>query len=226
MVKAYLIDMDGVLVRGSRLVPGADGFIKRLQQAAAPFLVLTNNPSYTPHDLRARLAAIGLAIPAEAVFTSAMATAQLLHQHSPRGKACVIGDPGLTTAMHEAGYVVTDRKCGLCRVGPAQFLQLSTHRQGRAFGHRASARFIAANPDVSALRQMRASCLPPGRWRLEITTTTGIKPYFIGKPKGADDAVRPASTRNTFGRHRNDRRPDGHRHRGRHPGRPWRPSWC
>ena len=108
MAKAYLIDMDGVLVTGTRLIPGADAFIKRLQDAQAPFLLLTNNSSYTPHDLRERLQATGLEISADAIFTSAMATARFLDGQRPCGKAYVIGDAGLTTALHAAGYVMTE----------------------------------------------------------------------------------------------------------------------
>jgi len=77
--RAYLMDMDGVLVRGTQLVPGADSFIERLRVRGIPFLVLTNNSLYTPRDLQLRLERIGLRVHEEELFTSALATAQFLH---------------------------------------------------------------------------------------------------------------------------------------------------
>src|SRR5262245_30618931 len=99
--------MDGVLIHEGILVPGADEFIKRLRESGRRFLVLTNNSIYTPRDLRARLAHTGIDLPEEAVWTSALATAQFLDSQRPDGSAYVIGEAGLTTALHEVGYVLT-----------------------------------------------------------------------------------------------------------------------
>ena len=86
-VQAYLMDMDGVLVRGTQLIPGADEFIARLRQRGVPFLILTNNSLYTPRDLQVRLANIGLHVQQEELFTSALATAQFLNTQTPGGAA-------------------------------------------------------------------------------------------------------------------------------------------
>ncbi|MGD0128778.1 MAG: TIGR01457 family HAD-type hydrolase, partial [Terriglobia bacterium] len=106
--KNYLIDMDGVLVTGTNIVPGAEKFMARLRERNAKYLVLTNNPRYTPGDLAHRLQWIGLEIPSEHIFTSALATARFLHSQRPGGTAFVIGESGLTDAIHEVGYVITD----------------------------------------------------------------------------------------------------------------------
>ena len=108
--RSYLLDIDGVLVTGNTMIAGADRFIDRLRQRGVPFLVLTNNPIYTPGDLSHRLSALGLDIPAGRLFTSAMATARFLQSQQPNGTAFVIGESGLTSAIHEAGYVITDLK--------------------------------------------------------------------------------------------------------------------
>ena len=106
MSKAYLSDMDGVLIRGSRTIPGAVEFVEKLKALKMPFLVLTNNSRFTPRDQQARLQAIGLDIEAKNIFTSALATARFLDAQRPRGSAFVIGEAGLTTALHEIGYVL------------------------------------------------------------------------------------------------------------------------
>src|SRR5947209_13870002 len=108
-IKNYLIDMDGVILSGTKLIPGAAEFIQRLQSQGIPFLIFTNNSLYTPRDLQVRLSYMGLNVPAEAIFTSALATAQFLHAQRPGGRAFVIGESGLTTALHDAGYVLTDQ---------------------------------------------------------------------------------------------------------------------
>ena len=97
------MDMDGVLVHEETAIPGADRFLTRLRELGLPFLVLTNNSIYTRRDLAARLRASGLEVPEEAIFTSALATARFLEEQRPGGSAFVIGEAGLTTALHEVG---------------------------------------------------------------------------------------------------------------------------
>src|SRR4028119_1930836 len=107
-VESWLTDMDGVLVREEQAIPGAGDFISALQESGRQFLVLTNNSIYTPRDLRARLLRGGIDVPEDSIWTSAMATAQFLDDQRPGGSAYVIGEAGLTTALHEVGYVLTE----------------------------------------------------------------------------------------------------------------------
>src|SRR5512142_3174205 len=109
-ISSYLMDMDGVLVRGAHMIPGASDFIGRLRERGLPFLILTNNSLYTPRDLQARLVRVGLEVPIAALYTSALATAQFLSRQTPGGSAYVIGEAGLTTALHEVGYVLSDHE--------------------------------------------------------------------------------------------------------------------
>ena len=178
--KNYLIDMDGVLVSGRTLIPGADGFIQRLQERGIDFLVLTNNPIYTPGDLAHRLANIGLDVSAERIFTSALATARFLEAQKPAGTAYVIGESGLTTAVHEAGYVITD-------IDPDYVVLGETHTYN--FGRitkavrliAAGARFIATNPDPSGPTEegIVPAC---GAMAALIEAASGKSPFFVGKP--------------------------------------------
>ena len=95
--KNYVIDMDGVLMRGAAPIPGAAEFIGRLEERGAKFLLLTNNSLFTPRDLRLRLEKSGLKVPVESIYTSAMATAQFLDSQNPNGTAFVIG--GVATVL-------------------------------------------------------------------------------------------------------------------------------
>jgi NagD protein len=109
--------MDGVLVRGQSIIPGANEFIKRLIEKRCKFLVLTNNPKFTPQDLSHRLNVFDLDIPYENIFTSAMAVGMFLRMQKPNGTAFVLGESGLTTAIHQAGYIITEYNPDLCGAG-------------------------------------------------------------------------------------------------------------
>src|SRR6478736_8564898 len=177
---AYLTDMDGVLVHEEHLIPGADEFIAELTERGVNFMVLTNNPIYTRRDLRARLLATGLDVPEDRIWTSALATAKFLAEQRPGGTAFVIGEVGLTTAMHEAGYVLTDRNPDYVVLGETRnysFEQITTAI--RLIG--AGSRFVATNPDPTG--PSRAGLLPAaGAVAALIEKATGRTPYFVGKP--------------------------------------------
>src|SRR3954452_9940691 len=105
VVESWLTDMDGVLVHEGLPGPGESEFVSRLRSSGKPFLVLTNNSIYTARDLHARLARMGIDVPETAIWTSALATAQFLDDQRPGGTAYVIGEAGLTTALHDIGYI-------------------------------------------------------------------------------------------------------------------------
>src|SRR2546430_11678964 len=179
-IKNVLIDMDGVIVRGATLLPGAAEFVQRLRTQGIPFLILTNNSLYTPRDLQVRLSYMGLDVPPKAIFTSALATAQFLHAQRPGGRAYVIGESGLTTALHDIGYVLTDQEPEYMVLG--ETTAYSFERITRAIRFvAAGARFIATNPDVMGPGE--GGIVPAtGSVAALISAPTGVKPYFIGKP--------------------------------------------
>jgi NagD protein len=174
------MDMDGVLVREQTVVPGADRFVARLRALDLPFLVLTNNSMYTPRDLAARLLAIGLEVPEERIWTSAMATARFLQEQRPEGSAFVVGETGLTTALHASGYTLTDRNPDYVVLGETRtysFEQIARAIRLVAAG----ARFIATNPDP--VGPTPDGPLPAtGSVAALISRATRVEPYFVGKP--------------------------------------------
>ena len=176
----YLIDMDGVLVSGETMVPGADEFIERLHKKAIKFLVLTNNSSYTPADLAHRLQRTGLDINKDEIFTSAMATARFIQTQKPNGKAFVVGETGLQVALHEIGYIQTDFDPDYVVLGETfnYSIELIT-KAVRLVA--AGARFIATNPDPTGPsdRGIVPAC---GAMAALIEKATTRAPFFIGKP--------------------------------------------
>jgi NagD protein len=179
-IRSWLMDMDGVLVREEHAIAGADRFLARLRERGTTFLVLTNNSTYTRRDLAARLAASGLEVPELAIWTSALATARLLEDQRPGGSAFVIGEAGLTTALHDAGYTLTDRAPDYVVLGETR--TYSFERITRAIRLiAAGARFIATNPDPTG--PSSEGPLPAtGSVAALISRATGVEPYFVGKP--------------------------------------------
>jgi NagD protein len=178
--ECWLTDMDGVLVHEEKALPGAAEFLERLIEKQRRFLVLTNNSIFTPRDLAARLARTGLHVPEESIWTSALATADFLTSQLPGGSAYVIGEAGLTTALHEVGYVMTDIDPDYVVLGETRTYSFEAiTRAIRLVGR--GARFIATNPDVTG--PSPEGPLPAtGSVAAMITRATGAEPYFVGKP--------------------------------------------
>src|ERR1700712_2595512 len=147
-VECWLTDMDGVLVHENQALPGAAEFLQRLVDRERRFLVLTNNSMYTPRDLAARLARSGLTVPEEAIWTSALATADFLRTQQPNGSAYVIGEAGLTTALHEAGYILTDRNPDYVVLGETRTYSFEAITTAIRLIDK-GARFVATNPDAT-----------------------------------------------------------------------------
>jgi NagD protein len=174
------MDMDGVLVAEESAIPGADRFLARLRERELPFLVLTNNSIYTRRDLAARLAASGLDVPEEAIWTSALATARFLEDQRPGGSAFVIGEAGLTTALHQAGYTLTERSPDYVVLGETR--TYSFERITRAIRLiLGGARFIATNPDPTG-PSLEGPMPATGSVAALISRATNVDPYFVGKP--------------------------------------------
>ncbi|KAA9161792.1 HAD family hydrolase [Amycolatopsis acidicola] len=176
----YLTDMDGVLVHEEHLVPGADEFLAELRANDASFLVLTNNSIYTPRDLRARLQRSGLDVPEERIWTSALATAKFLDSQRPNGSAFVIGEAGLTTALHEAGYVLTDRDPDYVVLGETRTYSFTAITRAIRLIE-GGAKFIATNPDATG-PSLEGLLPATGSIAALIERATGRSPYYVGKP--------------------------------------------
>ncbi len=179
-IECWLTDMDGVLVHEGNALPGAADFLQRLIDRERRFLVLTNNSIFTPRDLAARLSRSGLHVPEESIWTSALATADFLADQSPGGSAFAIGEAGLTTALHEAGYTLTDSKPDYVVLGETRTYSFEAITTAIRLVDTGS-RFLATNPDATG--PSAEGPLPAtGAVAALITRATGRLPYFIGKP--------------------------------------------
>jgi NagD protein len=177
---AWLTDMDGVLIHEGVPIPGAPEFVRRIRELEMPFLVLTNNSIFTRRDLSDRLAGMGIEVPEENLWTSAVATAKFLSDQQPNGRAYVIGEAGLTTALHEAGYVLTDAAPDYVVLGETRtysFEAITTAIRLILDG----ARFVATNPDPTG-PSAQGPLPATGAVAAMITRATEREAYYVGKP--------------------------------------------
>ncbi|MBH0052973.1 MULTISPECIES: HAD-IIA family hydrolase [unclassified Salinibacterium] len=179
-IECWLTDMDGVLVHENHPVPGAAELLQQWRDEKKPYLVLTNNSIFTPRDLSARLRASGLDVPESAIWTSALATADFLKQQIPGGSAFVIGEAGITTALHEAGFIMTETNPDYVVIGETRNYSFEAITKAiRLIGN--GSRFIVTNPDATG--PSADGPLPAtGAVAALITKATGREPYIVGKP--------------------------------------------
>ncbi len=223
-VDCWLTDMDGVLVHEQQPIPGAGEFIEALRTSGRRFLVLTNNSIYTPRDLRARLARSGIDLPEESIWTSALATAQFLDTQRPGGTAYTIGEAGLTTALHDVGYVLTDRDPDYVVLGETRTYSFEAITRAIRLIE-AGARFIATNPDPSG---PSAGGVAAGHGVGRGADLAGDRRRAVLRRQAepAHDAQRAQPARRALGVDGDGGRPDGHRHRQRPRSRPAHRARC
>jgi NagD protein len=177
---SWLCDMDGVLINDGHMVPGADKFIDRLREKQRDFLVLTNNALFTPRQLQERLTKLGIDIREDQLWTSALATAQFVHDQRPKGRAFVVGETSIHEAMANVGYVEDAKQPDYVVLGETwnySFDEITTAIRLISNG----SKFVATNPETNGTTP---NGLLPGCGALAalIQSATGIRPYFVGKP--------------------------------------------
>jgi NagD protein len=180
MKHGYLIDMDGVIHRGSEVIPGAADFIRYLQSEEIPYLFLTNNSAYTPLDVVVKLRKFDIETSVEHVYTSALATAEWVHRQKPNGTAFVIGEGGLLAALNEMNYAFSRDNPDYVIVGEGRVLnfEMAEHAH-RCIAN--GAHLISTNSDTWCPTDNgpRPGC---GAIVAMLESATGRKAYHVGKP--------------------------------------------
>ncbi len=180
MTRGFLIDMDGVIYRGSELISGAQAFVNHLRRKDVPFLFLTNNSQRTRRDVATKLRRMGIQAEERHVFTCAMATARFLAQQKPNGTAFVIGEGGLLHALHTNGYAIVDHDPDYVVVGEGRALNFEMFETAVRMIQK-GAKLVATNLDPNCPTQqgMRPGC---GAIVALLETATGRKAFSVGKP--------------------------------------------
>ena len=178
--KGFICDMDGVIYHGSRILPGVEEFIRWLHEEKKDYLFLTNNSGFTPRELHQKLARMGLDVPEEHFYTSALATAAFLKEQAPGCSVFAIGEAGLLNALYDVGITMNDVNPDYVVVGEGRTYSLETLTKATnlVLG---GAKLIGANSDVSG--PIENGIAPACRALIApIEMATGTQAYFCGKP--------------------------------------------
>jgi NagD protein len=178
----FLLDMDGVVYRGNQMIPGADRFIDLLKKNQVPFLFLTNNSQRARRDIAMKLQRMGIAAESDDVFTCAMATARFLAQQRKRVAAYVIGENGLTSALHHNDIAVVDDDADYVVIGEGRTMNFEMVEKAVRLVEK-GARLVATNLDATCPTDQgtRPGC---GAIVAMIEKATGVKAFSVGKPSG------------------------------------------
>ena len=178
--KGFICDMDGVIYHGNKVLPGAAEFIHWLHENHKAYLFLTNNSGYTPKELQQKLNRMGLDVPEEHFYTSALATATFLKEQAPGCSVFAIGEAGLLNALYDAGITMNEVNPDYVVVGEGRSYSLETLTKATNLVV-AGAKLIGANSDVSG--PIENGIAPACRALIApIEMATGTKAYFCGKP--------------------------------------------
>lgn len=180
MTTGLLIDMDGVIYRGSELIPGADRFVQSLLEREVPFLFLTNNSQRTRRDVVTKLSRMGIDVDENHVFTCAMATARFLAKQKPNGTAYVIGEGGLLHALHQNGFSIVDHDPDYVVVGEGRTMTYEMLERAVKMIMN-GAKLIATNmdPNCPVADGIRPGC---GATIAFLEAATGKQAFSVGKP--------------------------------------------
>jgi NagD protein len=180
MKQAFIIDMDGVIYHGNRLLQGAAELVKWLEAKDKAFLFLTNSSERSPLELSQKLARLGIQAAPEHFYTSALATAAFLSTQRPGGSTYVIGEPGLIQALYDAGFTMNNVNPDYVVVGEGRGYSLEALERAvkLVLG---GARLIGTNPDLTGPTEggLVPAC---GSLVAPIEMAAGVKAYFVGKP--------------------------------------------
>lgn len=176
----FIIDMDGVIYHGNKLLPGVNAFVDWLGKSGKKYLFLTNSSERTPKELHEKLKRLGVNAGEDHFYTSALATASFLSSQKPDGSAYVIGDAGLIHALYSVGYTINNVNPDYVVVGDThgynyEKIELAVNLVIKG------ARLVGANPDISG--PVENGVAPSTKALIApIEIATGKKAYYVGKP--------------------------------------------
>ena len=178
--KGFICDMDGVIYHGNNLIDGVLPFVTWLMEQEKHFVFLTNSSERTPLELSQKLKRMGLDVPVEHFYTSALATASFLKNQCPGGSAYVIGEAGLLNSLYDAGICMNDVNPDYVVMGDTRTYNFEKIEKAIALVNN-GAKLIGTNPDITGPTEQ--GIMPaPGALISPIEIATGKKAYFVGKP--------------------------------------------
>ncbi len=176
----FIIDMDGVIYHGNKLLPGVKEFVDWLITSNKKFVFLTNSSERTPAELQEKLSRMGIKVSREVFYTSALATAMFLSSQKPEGSAYIIGEAGLINALYDVGYRMNNVDPDYVVVGESRSYSYERICHAVSLVLK-GARLIGTNPDLTG--PVEDGIVPATKALIApIELATNRSAYFVGKP--------------------------------------------
>jgi 4-nitrophenyl phosphatase len=183
-VSALILDVDGVLFEGQRMLPGAMEIIAFLRKSKTPHIYLSNNTTFPLEHHIQKLSRLGSPVSPDSIITAARITSKVLAKEAAPGTCCLmIGESGLREALVEEGFEVTYSDYDRAKyvvIGMDRWLTYEKLKCA-SLAIRNGAEFISSNPDPTypdGTQLLPAS----GAIQAALEATTGVKARVTGKP--------------------------------------------
>jgi len=178
--KGFIIDMDGVIYHGNKLLPGVKEFIQWMHREKKKYLFLTNSSERTPKELKEKLSRLGIEVNKDVFYTSALATAVFLNSQKPNGSAYIIGEAGLINALYDVGYSMNNIDPDYVVIGESRTYTFDSIEKAVNLVVN-GAKLIGTNPDLTG--PVEGGITPATKALIApVELATGKNAYFIGKP--------------------------------------------
>lgn len=179
--KAYCLDLDGTVFRGTAAIPEAADFIKRLQNKGIEPYYVTNNASMTQQQFSDKMKTFGISAPPEHIMTSSIAAAKYIKRWYPERSVYMIGTDGVEEALRSEGIERVYDNADIVLMGidrNINFQKLAT----ACLEVRKGAVFLSTNRDL-AFPSEKGFMPGNGAFTKVVSSSTGVEPVFIGKPE-------------------------------------------
>ena len=184
-IQAVVLDMDGVLWRGSEILPGVTEFFQFVRERGIPYAMATNNSTKTPEMYVERLNSLGIPIGPDQIITSSVATGDYMRRtYDPATTPLfIIGQEGIRREMSTLGFREDPDNASVVIVGldfDINYDKLAT----AALRINAGATFIGTNGDLT-FPWPQGQVPGNGSFLATLEAATGVSPINIGKPEVA-----------------------------------------
>lgn len=179
-IRCFVLDMDGTVYLGSRLLPGAREFIDYLRETRRDFLFVTNNSSRHADYYAEKLTKLGIECDAANVLTSGEATAFYINTLKKGARVFLLGTPELEEEFERQGFTLTADVPDFVVLGFDKTLTYGKLVTACDW-IRKGVPFIATHPDLNCPTE--SGYIPDcGAMAALISASTGVQPKVIGKP--------------------------------------------
>lgn len=178
-IKLFVLDMDGTIYLGDKILPGAIEFVKSTRESGRQVVFFTNNASKNPNDYVEKLNRMGFGAQRSDIVTAGDVTIEYLKQKHPEESVYLVGTPALEQSFIEAGITLSENS----NIVVSSFDTTLTYEKLVIACDliRNGAKFYCTHPDFNCPTE-NGFIPDSGAIAALITASTRAEPKYFGKP--------------------------------------------